>query len=193
MPEQAQLDHLVERLQRRDQLAEQQFWERFGPALQRLAAKHIARPLRSRIEPEEVVQSVCRTFFRRLYEGKLELQDSQQLLSLLCVVTLNKVRKKLRSVQTQKRDPSREVRHSGPETSGFDPVGREPSPAEEAEFDEALAKLMASFSEQERQVIELKLQDQPNEAIAGTLRCSDRWVRHILKRIRDRLAATGEE
>jgi hypothetical protein len=48
-----------------DPLVWQEFWEQYGPMLHQIAAKHMTDRLARRVGPEDVVQSACRTFFRR--------------------------------------------------------------------------------------------------------------------------------
>ena len=54
--------------------AVEQFWQRYGESLQRVAERQIASWLRRRVDPEDVVQSACRTFFRRAIEGNFSFE-----------------------------------------------------------------------------------------------------------------------
>ena len=58
------------RLVEADTDAEQQFWNLYGDRLQRLASQHLSSGLRRRVGAEDVVQSACRTFLRRVQEGQ---------------------------------------------------------------------------------------------------------------------------
>ena len=62
-----------------------------------------------------------------------------------------------------------------------------PSPIEALEFEEEFTSLFANFDEEERQLVELKLQQYTNEEIAVHMGCSERTVRRILNRVRERL------
>src|SRR4029450_11721998 len=68
------------------------FWEQFGERLSRLAQRHLSPRLNRRVGADDVVQSVCRTFFRRARQGEFELADAEALWRLLCVITLTKCR-----------------------------------------------------------------------------------------------------
>src|SRR5262249_8421350 len=48
-----------------DPATAEEFWRRFGPVLNQVAEKNLDQRWRRRFGPEDVVQSVCRTFFRR--------------------------------------------------------------------------------------------------------------------------------
>jgi RNA polymerase sigma factor (sigma-70 family) len=78
------------------------------------------------------------------------------------------------------------------EASEFHPPASGPSPAEAVEFADQFQKVMDSFDEEERQVVDLKLQEYTNEEIAERLNSSERTVRRVLKRIQSRLARAFE-
>ena len=73
-----------------------QFWDQYGHRLQGLAAEYLTTRLYRREGPDDIVQSVCRTFLRRARIGQFELHDSESLWRLLCAITVNKVRQKAR-------------------------------------------------------------------------------------------------
>src|SRR5262245_54743172 len=75
----------------RSQAADQLF-NRYVERLVALARSHMSPSLRTREDEEDVVQSVCRSFFTRAREGQYILQRSGDLWRLLAAITLNKVR-----------------------------------------------------------------------------------------------------
>ena len=150
-----------------------------------------------REEPEDVVQSVCRTFLRRAQIGQFELPDSEALWRLLCAITLTKVRQKVRFHRRQRRSVDRE-RHFAPRGDDSRPaepeaVAPEPTPAEAAEFADQLQQLLAGMDEEERRLVELKLEQHTNLQMAKELSCSERTVRRILKRVQGRLRRMLED
>ena len=169
----------------------QEFCARYGTMLEQLADKHLARGVRRRVGPETVAQSACRTFLRRAQAGEFQLADSDDLWRLLRAITLAKVREKVRYHQRQKRAYDQEVPLTLVSPQGaedhFDPVDPRPSPADEAEFADQFQQLMASFDEEERQLVELKLQHCTNLEVCAQLGCSERTARRILKRVQARL------
>lgn len=173
-----------------------EFWHQYGARLQGLAAEYLTTRMYRREGPEDVVQSVCRTFLRRVQIGKFELADSESLWSLLCAITLNKVRQKVRFHRRQKRQFDRE-KHPAADTengrSGPQIEASEPTPAEAAEFGDQLQQLLAEMDDEERQLVEFKLQQYTNQEMAEKLECSERTVRRILKRVQGRLRRVLEE
>jgi RNA polymerase sigma-70 factor (ECF subfamily) len=189
------MQRLIAGLRTGDGRVLQEFWDQYGPQLQRLAERNLADAVRRRVGPEDVVQSVCRTFLRRARDGQYQVADSEQLWSLLCAITLTKIRQQVRFHMRKKRGLDVEARMpSRPDdsTAGFDPAAAGPTPAEAAEFADQLQQLLASFDEEERQIIDLKLQDHTYDEIAQRLGSSERTVRRIMKRVQSRLKRSLE-
>jgi RNA polymerase sigma factor (sigma-70 family) len=184
---------LIDGLRTGDQRIAQEFWDQYGGMLHGLAERNLAEGMRRRVGPEDVVQSVCRTFLRRAKIGEFQLPDSESLWRLLCAITLTKVREQTRFHLRQKRGLDQEIHVSAlsdadSSAGGFDKVAPGPTPAEAAAFDDQFQQLLGSLDEEERQIIDLKLQDCTQEEIAQRLHCSDRTVRRILKRVQRRLS-----
>jgi RNA polymerase sigma factor (sigma-70 family) len=168
-----------------------EFFERYGQALQRLADRHLADRLRRRVGPEDVVQSACRTFLRRAQGGEFHLPDSEALWRVLCAITLTKVREQARFHGRQKRGMNKEVPLPARDTTSspaWDPIDPDPTPAEAAAFTEQFEHLLAGLDDEERQVVDLKLQDLTNDEVAERLGSSERTVRRIMKRLQAKLS-----
>jgi RNA polymerase sigma-70 factor (ECF subfamily) len=169
----------------------QEFWQHYGPMLQRVAQAQLAQPLRRRIDPEDIVQSACRTFFRRVQGGELQLTDSESLWRLLCAITLNKAREQARFHSQQKRGMSREVHAAEADgDSGRDDFGLAapgPTPEEAAAFADEFERLLRSLDEEERQIVDLKLQECTHDEVAQRLGISERTVRRLFKRVQAKL------
>jgi len=187
---------LIDGLRTGDPRRVQQFCDQYGSGLQRLAEKHMPGALKRRVGAEDVVQSVCRTFFRRAGGGEFKLPDSESLWRLLCAITLTKVREQARFHLRQKRGIDQEAGAAVPSGQdslpGFVPVARGPTPAEAAEFADQFQQVLAGLDDEERQVIDLKLQECTNEEIAERLGCSERTVRRTVKRVQASLARVFE-
>ena len=183
---------LISGLRRSDARSVHEFCERYGPLIERLAEKRLTSPLKRRIGPEDVAQSVCRTFVRRAGQGEFDLSEAGGLWGLLCAIALTKIREQSRFHLRQKRSLRDErhldsVNNAGerkvPEASGTDPT-----PDETAEVADVFDRLIAAFDEEERRIIDLKLQGFTMEEIAEQLQCSERTVRRFMKRVQDRLS-----
>ena len=192
LEDEARWPRLIQGLRAGDRHIVQEFCEQYGALLLDLADKHLAGPLRRRVGPEDVAQSACRTFLRRARAGEFQLADSENLWRLLCAITLTKVREQARFHQRQKRGIDQEVplasdSSSSGDAAGFEPADSGPTPAEAAEFADQFQQLMAGLDDEERRLVDLKLQQYTNAEVADRLGCSERTVRRILKHVRSRL------
>ena len=178
----------LERLADGEADAVQQFWDRFGFRMQRLAEKNIGKKLAKRVDADDVVQSACRTFFRRVGDGKLRVATSDQLWNLMCVIVLLKTRQVARFHFRDKRALNREVPMvpvaEDESDARFQPTSSEPSPAEAAEFADELNQLLRNLEPEMQQVVQLKLEGYTNTEIGDQLAISERTVRRHIQDVR---------
>jgi RNA polymerase sigma factor (sigma-70 family) len=189
-------DAFIQGLRDNDNRVVRQFCERYGPQLERLADRHLGGAVRRRVGPEDVVQSACRTFLRRARGGEFRLEDSEALWRLLCAITLTKVREQSRFHQRRKRGLDQEQPLAVVDDSAAGvapPEDPRPTPAEAVEFDDFFTQVMDGLDEEERQVVDLKLQEFTNDEAAQRLGLSERTVRRILKRVQARLTEALQE
>jgi RNA polymerase sigma factor (sigma-70 family) len=184
----------IERLIEGDDLVVREFWQAYAPRLHGLAAAHLSQRVARREAPEDVVQSAMRTFWRRARDGQFELADSDGLWRLLSAIVLNKTRAKARFHGRQRRD----FRHEEGSVGVAAPDGplsaaSEPDPAEVAQFADELERLLRDMDDEERRLIDLKLQGCANPEIARELRCSERTVRRLLHGVQARWRRILEE
>jgi RNA polymerase sigma-70 factor (ECF subfamily) len=168
-----------------------EFWREYAPSLERLASSRMAPALQRRLGADDVVQSVCRTFLRRAKAGEFQLGKSDDLWRLLCAITLTKVRQHARFHLRKRRGINREVTlGSGADSTAAglaDLVpAREPTPAEAAAFADQMQHLLAELDDEERQLVQCKLDGLDSEASAKQLDCSERTVRRLLAKVRER-------
>ncbi len=197
MSEEERWQRLIHGLRDGDGEVVREFWEQYGKMLHQVAERHLAEGLRRRVGPEDVVQSACRTFLRRAQGGEFKLEDSESLWRLLCAITLTKIREQTRFHMRQKRGLDQEKAVAwglGDSAVAPDPAAPGPAPDEAAAIADHLRVLLDGLDEEERQVVDLVLQEHTQEEIAERLGCSERTVRRIFKRIKSRLARSlGED
>ena len=73
-----------------DETAAARLYGRYAQQLLRLAEQHLSRRLSGRVDEEDVVQSVFRTFFRRSGGGEFQIDSSAQIWKLLVKITVLK-------------------------------------------------------------------------------------------------------
>src|SRR5262245_29890118 len=83
-----------------DENAAKALFDRYVDQLVGLARRRISQRLASRIDAEDIVQSVFRTFFNRARDGQFVVEDPDDLCKLLARITVHKT---LRQVAYHKR------------------------------------------------------------------------------------------
>jgi RNA polymerase sigma-70 factor (ECF subfamily) len=178
---------LVARWRTGDQNAATELFQRYAERLIGLARHNLSNRLSNRLDPEDVVQSVCRSFFAGARDGRYVLQQSGDLWRLLVTITLNKLQDKCRRHTADKRSINREQNY-GSEDSLFgiqaEVLAREPSPEEATALGDMLEQVMRPFEPPQRRMIELRLQGYPLDEIAADTGHCRHTVMRVLKRVR---------
>lgn len=164
------------------------FWRQYGPMLERVAARHIGDRLRTKLGPEDVVQSACRTFFRRAKAGEFRLEDAEALWRLLCAITVTKVKEQSRFHARKKRSMDREVSASTSDGDDMPLPSGGPAPEAEVDFADHFEKLLESLDEEERRIVNFKLQDLTHDQVAERMGISERTVRRLFKQLQRKLS-----
>ena len=112
----------------------------FVDRLVRLASTRINRRFRAKIEPEEVVQSVFASFFRRHDQGEFSFDGWNDLWALLVRITICKCTNRISGFMTAKRNIRRELqgRADSANDSSLYAVSFEPTAEETVIFNETL-------------------------------------------------------
>ncbi len=98
---------LLKRVHAGEREAAGEIYSRYAERLMQLTAKQSSSKLAGRVEADDIVQSVFRTFFRRASGGYYRLPDGDELWKLFLVISLNKIRKKSIFLHADKRDISK--------------------------------------------------------------------------------------
>lgn len=169
-------NELIAGLRDGDEQAMNAFVDRYRSSLERIADGAIAPGLRSRISGDSVAQSVCRSFLRRMDVNPYELRDADALWRLLCAIALTKVRERVRFHRRERRTSEREV----PLDGAGDVEGQATPPDEAVAFEEELQYVLAKLEDEERRMLELRLEGLTQGEIAREMSCSERTVRRLL-------------
>jgi RNA polymerase sigma-70 factor (ECF subfamily) len=169
-----------------DEAAARQLFDKYLERLVALARRRISQRLASRVDPEDIVQSVFRTFFARLRAGEFQFADQDDLCKLLMRITVHKTLRQVAFHQAAKRNPGME---KGQQDASDDRMlavlDSEPTPEATVAFVDQLEHFLARLRPDERQVLEMRLQGHSNEEIAAKLNIKhDRTIRRIVERIR---------
>lgn len=178
---------LLSRLGHGEEQAAAEIFNRHVNRLVALAATRVSQRFAQRVDPEDVVQSAFRSFFRDAKNGRYHFQRSGDLWRLLAAITLNKLYRQIEFHGAAKRNARREQckRKPDPDQSSIEYwVSREPTADAAVELIDEVGAVMQALEPNDRKVLELRLQDLSTEEIAEQMRCSDRTVRRALERIR---------
>ena len=182
------------RLHNQDDAAAQELFVRFAHQLIALALRHIDAGLRHKVDPEDVVQSVYKSFFVRYGAGNLDVVNWNSLWGLLTLITVRKCAERAAYHHAECRDAAREVSPPGDEAAPWpEPFGREPTPLEAAVLSETVGQLLSSLDEEERPVLELSLQGYTTREVSERLGRAERTVRLLREGVRHRLERMQRE
>jgi RNA polymerase sigma-70 factor (ECF subfamily) len=188
-------EDLMARLRSGDDAAAAEVFSHFAQQLLALARRRLDRLLRPKVDPEDVLQSVYKSFFRRHVEGQYDLESWDNLWGMLTVITLRKCGHRRRRFRAASRNVEREVAlPSRPEGDReFEAIGREPTPSEAARLTETLEQVMRDLTERERIILVLSLQGYTNSEISDQVGRTERTVQRVLQRVRKRLEQMNAE
>lgn len=189
-----QFAELMARLRGGDEEVARLVYERFAARLAQVARARLAHPLRAKLDADDIVQSVFRSFFGRQRQGQWRLEDWSELEGLLAAITLHKCGKQAARYGTQQRNTAREVPLSAAEQlPATQQLRCEPSPEEVATLSDLLARLMESLESQDAEVLLLRLEGYTAAEIGRRMGRAVRTVWRALKRCQARLEALEAE
>jgi RNA polymerase sigma-70 factor (ECF subfamily) len=175
--------------------AASELFARFAHRLIALARAHLDARLRSRVDPEDVVQSAYKSFFLRYGEAAIASEGWDGLWGILTVITLRKCVERARYHRAARRNVAREAAMSRGEGNA-DPwqqaIGREPMPEHAAALAETVEQLLRDMDEDDRPIIELSLQGYAVSEISEQTGRAQRSVRRLRERARKRLQRMRE-
>jgi RNA polymerase sigma-70 factor (ECF subfamily) len=190
MTEDHSFDDLMARLQSGDADAAADIFKRFSNRLIALARSRLDRLPRQKADPEDVVQSVFRSFFIRQAHEPFDLSSWDNVWGMLTVITLRKCGHRLEYYRAARRDVAREVfqpTSTDDSTRSWQAIAREPTPVEAALLAETVEQVMSGLKERERSVLTLSLQGYSVQEISEQIGRTERTVRRMLESIKRRL------
>ena len=187
---------LVDLLRDGNQHAAEEIFNRYVRRLIALSRQRLSAKIRQRVDAEDILQSVFRSFFQRAQDGQFEIEDGGDLWRLLVVITLNKLRRKVDHHTATKRGVDREAgsqNQTDDSMPHYETVSRGPSPAAELELSDELGVVTADFSDAQRRMVELRLQGYQLQDIADDAGTSERTVRRTMDRLKVRLTSRAAD
>lgn len=179
-------DDLIERCRTGDQDAARVLFDAYVERLLPLARRRISQRLASRVDAEDIVQSVFRTFFARLKDDQFELANQDDLFRLLVRITVHKTLRQIAHHKAAKRDPGLETgQNESAHEQLLQILASEPTPEATVTLLDQLEHFMQQMPEGDRQILTLRMEGFSTEEIAQKTGSYDRKIRRVLERIRD--------
>lgn len=190
-PSEASDRSLLVRFRRGEQDAATALYMRYARRLASLARKQTSVELATRFDPEDVVQSVFRTFFRRASQGLYDVPAGEELWRLFLVISLHKIRELAAFHRAAKRDVATTTGSADLERSLKYEVGRDDTAlgALQQVIDELLGELPAT----QKQIVELRIAGHDVDSIVQQTQRAKRTVERTLQQFRQRLREMLEE
>jgi RNA polymerase sigma-70 factor (ECF subfamily) len=181
---------LMQRLRAGEEAAAAQLFQRFAGRLIALARSRLDKQVRQKLDPEDVLQSVFKSFFSRQRQGDWDLANWDSLWSVLAQMTIRKCGRRAVYYHGQRRDVRRETApRSDEQDSGFfrEALDREPTPEEAAMLADSIEQLLRELEGYHRDIVQLSLQGCSIAQIAAETGVTERSVQRVLKRVRERI------
>jgi RNA polymerase sigma-70 factor (ECF subfamily) len=190
-------DDLMARLRTGDDEAAAQVFNRFANRLIVLARQRLGPRIRQKLDPEDVLQSVFRSFFVHQAAGQITgLESWDSLWAMLVVITLRKCGRQIKFYRSASRDVRREIPVLGADSDSSSDGGTssdEPTPSEAAMLAETVEQLMNDLDERHRAILTLGLQGFSARDISEKLHCTERMAYRVLDRVKEKLQALRNE
>src|SRR5207249_4842300 len=136
MPDDYSFDELMARLRVGDNDAATQVFNRFANRLIELARRRLNPQIRQKLDPEDVLQSVFRSFFAHQAAGQVTgLESWDNLWAWLVVITMRKCGRRIEYFHSASRDVQRELPEPPADDDSSGDSGTssdEPTPSEAA-------------------------------------------------------------
>ncbi len=188
MASQGSFTTCMEQMRKGDSLAETIVYDRYFRRLMGLARSHMKSSFSSKLDPDDVVQSVFHSFFQRNAAGLFSYEDWDSLWALLARITIRKCCRQAEALSTAKRDIDRETR-----LAELEIVSREPTPEQASILADLLQHLFAGLTGPQREVLAYKLEYLSNEEISERIGRTERSVYRALATVRKQLELIEQE
>jgi RNA polymerase sigma-70 factor, ECF subfamily len=187
-----EVPELIRQLRNGDPKGAEELFALYAQRLTRVAEKHLSHKVAGRIDGEDVVQSVFRTFFRRSARGEFQIDSSAQLWMLLVKITLLKARAKGRFHTAAIRAVTVEAAgNSEAELAVI--AAREPGPLEAAILVDQIETLLQGLPSLHCRVLDLRLQGCGPSEVARRLDVSRQTVFRVLDLLQQRLEVVARD
>ncbi len=190
----AATDHsLLAQLKAGEPAAADALYRRYADHLRALAKTQSGAALSARMDPDDIVQSVFRTFFRRAAADGYDVPRGDDLWRLFLVIALNKIRNAAAHHRAAKRDVRQTVHLGDMPAGGLGNNGDTPDGTDETLLRMVVAEALDALPESGREIVRLRIDGHEVADIADRTGRSKRSVERVLQQFRDQLGVLLED
>lgn len=185
-----QATDLYQRWRAGDELAAGELFGLYATRLAALAQTQISQRLARRIDGDDVVQSVFRTFFRRGEQDQFQIHSGVELWRLLVKITVAKARTQARRHTSEKRDIAAECAALTADTPPdwiLAAIDREPPHEQAVETVDLIEAVLNGLPETHAQVLAMRLSGHGSSEIAKELQLSRQTIYRVLAILQERI------
>lgn len=182
---------LLRRFRSGEEDAATRLYLRYARRLEALARAQSGAALAARLDPEDIVQSVFRTFFRRASAGQYEIPAGEELWKLFLVISLNKIRALGAFHRAAKRDAGATC--SASQAEGVLDAAQQDDEAPLRLLRMVVDDLLAELPEAHRKMVEMRIAGHEVNEISTETGRAKRSVERVLQQFRQRLGALIDE
>ncbi len=166
--------------------ASTRLYMKYADRLIGMTARKSSSELAAKVDPEDIVQSVFRTFFRRVEKGQYDVPEGEDIWKLLLVITLNKIR----AVVAYNRAAKRDMRRTRSDAMVEDAVAKADDKDEIAlaTLRIVIDELLSDQIEVNQTIIRQRIEGYDILEIAKNVNRSKRTVERVLQEFRARLS-----
>src|SRR5262245_31464940 len=179
---------LLRRLRGGSEDAATELYLRYAKRIRGLIRARCSPEVQRRIEPEDLVQSVFRRFFRRVQQGDYDVPAGEELWGLFLVIALNRVR----AEETYQRADKRDVRRTAAEDAEPLDVTSRHDETSLLVLQMTVADALEQLPAGQRHMLELRIQGHEVAEIARLTGRSKRTVERNLQEVRAHLRSLLE-
>jgi RNA polymerase sigma factor (sigma-70 family) len=187
-PTEAATDHsLLAQFKAGEAGAADELYKRYADHLRALTKAQSGAALSARMDPDDIVQSVFRTFFRRAAADGYDVPRGDDLWRLFLVIALHKIRNAAAHHRAAKRDVRQTVHLGDVPAGGLGGGGVTPDDTDETVLRMVVADALAALPASSRRMVELRIDGHEVADIAAATGRSKRSVERVLQQFRDQL------
>lgn len=181
------VDEFIARLRSGDSAAADRLFQGYAGRLAAVVRRRLGWRFCRKLDPEDVVQSVFRSFVRCQHDLEMHFENWDALWGLLSLIAMRKVGRVASHFAAGRRNLSLEhsVSLLSADSADFraEAVSHEPDPQHLAMVAETITGLLEELDERDRAIVRLALEGRSTEQIAAEMGRSERTIQRVLRRL----------